>query len=71
MVGSIPNPDGGSVVGRVQGGLIVLVGLSAGLLAIQSGATAPVAGTLAVGGLVVGVILVRLVVPDSSDQRRR
>lgn len=71
MVGPVSEEDRDSFAARVKAGIVVVVGLSTGLMAVQGDAPLPlVVGAVAVG-LVVGAALVRIVFPGSGGQSPR
>lgn len=71
MVGPVSDEERNSFTVRLKIGVVLVVGLSCGLMAVQGGAPLPfVAGAVAVG-LVVGVVLVRIVFPGSGEQSPR
>ncbi|AQL41490.1 hypothetical protein BV210_01615 [Halorientalis sp. IM1011] len=69
MVGPVSNDERESFTRRLQVGFVVLVGLSAGLITLQGDPTPAVVVGAVVGGLVVGVVLVRFAVPDPGGFR--
>lgn len=71
MVEPISDEERESSNRRLKIGFAVLVGLSSGLMTLQGDPTARQIVGAAVGGLVLGVILVWFVFPDGSPSRRR
>mgnify|MGYP000473994696 CR=1 FL=1 len=64
MVDPIPNDDRARTLRWVKLGVVLLVGLSAGLIAVQGGASLRAVLAAAAGGLLVGSVLVWYLFPD-------
>lgn len=63
MVGPRAEEERRSAYRRFQAGLVIVVGGSAGLIAVNGDAALPVVAAASLGGLVVGVVLVWQVFP--------
>lgn len=71
MVGPISEEERDSFAARVKATVVVIVGLSTGLMAVHGDAPLPfVVGAVAVG-LAVGAALVRVVFPGSGGRSPR
>lgn len=68
MVGPRPEEEHRSAYRRFQVGLVIVVGGSAGLIAVNGDTTHPVVAAASLGGLVVGVVLVWQLFPGSNVQ---
>lgn len=71
MVGPRPEDEHRSAYRRFKAILVVLVGVSAGLIALEGDASLPVVTAAAVAGSVIGVALVWYVFPDRDEHRWR
>jgi len=74
MVGPVSKSERASFVRKVKVGVALLVAVSSGLVALQVGATAVQVAGASVGGLVVGAVIARYIVPETpgpADRRRR
>jgi membrane associated rhomboid family serine protease len=70
MVGPLTDEERSSFTRRLKAGLVVLVGLSAGLITVQGDAEPVVVAGAFVGGVVVGSLLIWYVFPDMSGLTR-
>lgn len=57
-------------LGWIQPVLIVLVGVSSGLITLVGDATLGETAIVVLAGLLVGTVLARIVVPDRTNRRR-
>jgi hypothetical protein len=69
MVGPVSNDERESFTRRLQIGFVVLVGVSAGLITLQGDPSPVVLLGAVVGGLVVGVLLLRFAIPSPGQFR--
>lgn len=70
MVGGITDEERERFAVKLKAGFVLLVGLSAGLITVQAGASLAAFLAATAAGSVVGVLLVWLVFPDRSDLER-
>ena len=70
MVEPVSDEDRDDFARKVKVGFVLLVGLSGGLITLQTGAGATGFLAATAVGLVVGVILVYIAFPDRADLRR-
>lgn len=70
MVGPVSDDERTRFALKVKLGLIALVALSGGLIAVQSGATLPVIAAAIAGAALAGAPLIWFVFPGSSGQSR-
>ncbi|MEF8782602.1 MAG: hypothetical protein V5A39_06390 [Haloarculaceae archaeon] len=70
MVGGITDEERERFAVKLKAGFVLLVGLSAGLVTIQAGASLEAFLAATAAGSVVGVVLVWLVFPDRADLER-
>lgn len=68
MVG--PSTDDTSRLDLVRPALVVLVGVSSGLITLVGDATLLETALVVLAGLLLGVVLVRIVLPDRPNRRR-
>lgn len=71
MVGPISDADRSAFARRLQVAIVLVVGASGGLSAIEGGASTGGVALATVAGLVVGVILVWLVFPSGGGRTPR
>jgi len=75
MVGSSTEENRSSLVRRLKMGIVLVVGLSMGLVALNGGAPLEFITLAVAAGLAVGVLLVRIVFPGTGEaeglRRRR
>ena len=71
MVGPISDAERDSFAARVKIGIVLVIGLSAGLMAVQGDAPFAFVTGAVVAGLVLGVVLVRVVFPGSGGKSPR
>lgn len=71
MVGPISDAERDSFAARVKASIVLVVGLSAGLMAVQGDAPLAFVTGAVVAGLVLGVVLVRVVFPGSGGRPPR
>jgi len=69
MVGPISREERASKLLRLKLGVALLVGVSAGLVAFQSGGSLPVVGVAVLAGTVFGAALAWYVFPDADTYR--
>jgi H+/Cl- antiporter ClcA len=67
MAGPISQEDRERTMTRLKVGVVLLVGLSGGLITSQGEAAWPVVAAAVAGGLVVGAALVWFLFPDLAD----
>ena len=67
MAGPISQEDRERTMTRLKVGVVLLVGLSGGLITSQGETDWPVVAAAVLGGLVVGAALVWFLFPDLSD----
>lgn len=65
MVGPVSDVARATFVRRLKVALILIVGASAGLVAFANGASVSTTAVMAVGGLIVGILLVWTVFPTA------
>jgi hypothetical protein len=70
MVDGITDEERERFAVRFKAGFVLLVAVSAVLVTVQAGAGLPALAVAAAGGVVVGIVLVRLVFPDREDLKR-
>jgi xanthosine utilization system XapX-like protein len=66
VVDPIPDEDRARTLRWVKVGAVLLVGLSAGLIAVQGGASPDMIAVSVAAGLLVGGTLVRYLAPDAD-----
>lgn len=71
MVGPISESERTAFATRVKAVIVLVVGVSAGLMAFQGGAPLPLLVGAVLAGLVVGVVLVWIVFPGSGGRSPR
>lgn len=69
MVGPISSEERASTVRRVKAAFVLLVGLSGGLISLQSDGSLFVTAAAILAGVVTGLVLVWLVFPGTGEVR--
>lgn len=67
MVGPLSGEERDAFAVKLKIALVAVVAASGGLMAIHGGASLPVVAAAVLGGLVVGVLLVRIVFPETGE----